>query len=166
MTCQEPIRRIGPIEDPSDCHRDISIAASQIELAIQESLKPVDDLGRALGSIGSMVEQLAHGLADDEGARPMLDGLRAELAVCVQALQFHDCLVQHLSHVRDYLALGAGTAEGEAVWVELRNRLRGRLISPDQRALFDLLMDPTRYASSVDSRTASADPAEGSVELF
>ena len=136
----------------------LEAAASLLALAMQESQRPVDELGGALA-------RMTHALArspEEHG------GLARELAVCVEGLQFHDRLMQQLAHVRNCLAelslpQAVGT-RGEESWAELRARLRHRMASDSQRALLDLLLPPPGQHGGGDLRRLNA--SEGSIELF
>jgi hypothetical protein len=87
-------------------------------------------------------------------------------------------MVQHLTHVRDYLAAIANQLEanGEVAdldalsasrvdWEELNERIRRRFISESQRELFDLILgaeDAIELAARADRDFVS----QGSIELF
>jgi len=139
----------------------LEAAASLLALAMQESQRPVDELGGALA-------RMTHALArspEEHG------GLARELAVCIEGLQFHDRLMQQLAHVRNCLAelsaqqTGGAASPGEESWSELRARLRRRLASDSQRALLDLLLPPPgQHGGGGDLRRLNA--SEGSIELF
>jgi len=138
----------------------LEAAASLLALAMQESQRPVNELGSALAR---MTRALARS--------PQETGIFArELAVCIEGLQFHDRLMQQLAHVRDCLAeLSAERVDGietEAAdsWVDLRARLRHRLASDSQRALLDLLLPPPGNHGAGELHRLNA--SEGSIELF
>ena len=170
----------------------IAAAATQIELALHEAHEPVEDLGLLIGQISSTLADLrgargrtvvapgesAPGVAEVDAA---IERLEAALHGSIERLQFYDSMVQHLSHVRDYLAgvatqLTHGTPGAEAAtpaqgprdaasWEKLRHQLRTRLLSDSQRELLDLVMPATRGARSAAQAGASR-AAEGNVELF
>ena len=131
--------------------RVASTAAALIELAVQESHTPVDTLGRALARIADSAPEAAA-------------ELRAELAVCIESLQFHDRMVQQLTQVRDLLA-GATAARPVTTdrvgWPTLRERLRAHFTSESHRMLFNLLMPGEN-----DGPPVHLHAEEGSVELF
>ncbi len=126
-------------------------AAALIELAIHESLVPVATLGTALARIAAAAPESA---AD----------LRAEVAVCIENLQFHDRMAQQLTQVRDLLA-GAMVAPSRSVemddWPALRERLRTHFTTESHRMLFNLLMPAGEQAEPLRLHAE-----EGSVELF
>ena len=99
--------------DAGELARAAATAAALLDLAIHESLAPVETLGRALSHIAA-----ASGPAAE---------LCTKLAVCIESLQFHDRMVQQLTQVRDLLA-GAAAAHPLAAdpcgWPVLRERLR------------------------------------------
>ena len=149
----------------------LEVAASLLALAMHESHAPVDALGAAL-------ERMAHALAkstqtlERERNEAILDchaTFERELATCVQGLQFHDRLMQQLAHVRNCLAVlshssRAQSLEGEASWLELRDRLWHRLSSDSQRTLLDLLLPTSPTHLGAEPRRMNA--SEGSIELF
>ncbi len=126
-------------------------AAALIELAVHESLTPVDALGRALARLSAMLP-----LASED--------VRAELATCIESLQFHDRMVQQLTQVRDLLA-GATTDRPASAdspgWPALRDRLRTHFTSESHRMLFNLLLPGDDVPIPVHLHAE-----EGSVELF
>ena len=170
----------------------IAAAATQIELALHEAHEPVEDLGLLIGQISSTLAELR----DARGRSPVPAGetapgvcevdaaigrLEAALHGSIERLQFYDSMVQHLSHVRDYLA-GVATqltraapsaepapaAQGPrdaASWDKLRHQLRTRLLSESQRELLDLVMPSTRGVRT-DTQASASRAAEGNVELF
>ena len=134
--------------DADEFARTSSTAAALLELAIQESLAPVETLGRAFARIAA---------APDTPAT-----VRTELAVCIESLQFHDRLIQQLAHVRDLLA-GAATASpaDPLTWPQLREHLRAHFTTESHRMLFNLLMPGESTGTPVRLHAE-----EGSVELF
>ena len=145
----------GPDNSACDLACGAATAAALIELAISESLRPMEELGEALSRISATVSA---------GAAPAV----GDLGACVESLQFHDRLVQQLSQVRDLLAAVAatgsiGSAPGrQQSWPVLMENLRARFTSESHRILFNLLMPDTEGHSHAPSLHAS----EGSVELF
>jgi hypothetical protein len=122
-------------------------AAALLDLAMNESQAPVDELGSALARMSRALSgacQLVEGKrADllDATAKAHLQRCREaferEVALCIESLQFHDRMMQQLTHARNCLAApAAGTS----------------LPSPSGQRAVDAWM--TRHA------------AEGSIELF
>ncbi len=70
-------------------------AAALIELAIQDSLAPIESLGRAIARIAAAAPAPA---------------LAPELATCIESLQFHDRMTQQLTQVRALLVSATGEA--------------------------------------------------------
>lgn len=148
-------RAAGPANSAYDLACAAATAAALIELALSESQRPVAELGEALSRVAAAVSAgVAPGAAD--------------LAVCVECLQFHDRMVQQLSQVRDLLAAVAATGAadtspgGRQSWPVLMENLRARFTSESHRILFNLLMPDAEGVSHAPSVHAS----EGSVELF
>lgn len=140
-----------PAGGPDELIRSAQTAAALIELAISESQQPVDTLGEALTRIST---------AAAAGARPRAD----DVAACIESLQFHDRMVQELTHVRDLLAhvaTGEPARDESRSWPALREALRSRFTSESHRLLFNLLMPDETAHEHIQLR---AD--EGSVELF
>ena len=124
-------------------------AAALIELAIQDSLAPIETLGRALARIAAAAPSPA---------------LAPELAACVESLQFHDRMTQQLIQARDLLAGAAGEPAPAAEprdWPALRERLRAHFTTDSHHMLLNLLM-PARDRHG----HARLHADEGGVELF
>lgn len=134
--------------DADEIARIAATAAALLELAIQESLAPVERLGRSFARIAA--------------APDATETVRSELAVCIESLQFHDRLSQQLTHVRDLLA-GAATASpaDPLTWPHLREHLRAHFTTASHRMLFNLLMSGEGTGTAVRLHAE-----EGSVELF
>jgi hypothetical protein len=148
-------RSAGPVNSAYDLACAAATAAALVELALSESQRPVAQLGEALSRVSAAVSA---------GNPPAA----ADLAVCVECLQFHDRMVQQLSQVRDLLAAVAASgsadtaAGGRHSWPVLMENLRARFTSESHRILFNLLMPDSEGHSHAPSLHAS----EGSVELF
>lgn len=124
-------------------------AAALIERALLESLGPVEALGEALARLTAAAPAAAL-------------QTRADLAVCIQSLQFHDRLAQHLIEVRDLLAqtsLMAAPPTGGAGRTALREHMRAQF-ADDCGALDSTASRP------VNGRSCRRRAEEGSVELF
>ena len=110
--------------------RVLDAASEQIGLALLDSHRAVERLG---GSLERLAGLLTQDLAGADAAR-QIKAVRTEMARAVVALQFHDRMTQHLSHVRDYLA---GTVEqldsASGTFETLHRRLADRLLSDTHR---------------------------------
>lgn len=172
--------RITP-ESASACTRALAAATMQIDLALREAEGPVEELGETIRRLAMFLRDLR--LAEDTpGAGkpdPRLEQLRIELNAGIEKLQFYDRMVQHLSHVRDYLSgIANRLAEGSATtggrdpvfdheaWESLRDKLRTRLISEAQRQLLDLMLPPPDSKPETQAAKTDERPAHGSIELF
>ena len=148
-------RAASPVNSACDLACAAATAATLIELALSESLRPITELGEALSRVSAAVTA-----GNPPAAR--------DLEVCVECLQFHDRMVQQLSQVRNLLAAVAasGSADtspgGRQSWPVLMENLRARFTSESHRILFNLLMPDSDGRSHAPSVHAS----EGSVELF
>lgn len=141
----------SPTGERDELLRAATTAAALIELAIKESLKPVDQLGQALSRI-----------ADKSAA--VGGTFTADVSVCIENVQFHDRMVQQLTQIRDLLCGAAdqrGSQRTGPEWPVVRERLRRHFTSESHRILFDLLMpgEPGKDAVQLHA-------AEGSLELF
>jgi hypothetical protein len=99
--------------------------------------------------------------------------LEKEINSTITHLQFYDRMVQHLSHVQDYLSGAAGELANGAdaadaqVWSALCGKLRTRLISQAQRELLDAVLPPSEGGIQANSQRARDEhAAQGTVELF
>ena len=130
--------------------RSAETAAALIALALSESQQPVEALGEALARIAA---------AAAAGRRPRA----RDVATCIESLQFHDRMIQQLTHVRDLLANVAAAVpeEDTAGWPALRETLRSRFTSESHRMLFNLLLP-----DALDRDRIRLHADEGSVELF
>ncbi|MGH8150754.1 MAG: hypothetical protein ACRETB_12375 [Steroidobacteraceae bacterium] len=106
----------------------IEAAADLLALAMHESHEPVEVLGGALERMalaltecGRVIERWrARGAVrpDEPAAVPFAEldpycrALEADIALCIESLQFHDRMMQRLTHVVDHLAGRAAEAHG------------------------------------------------------
>jgi hypothetical protein len=167
-------------DDASAAARAIGAASAQIGLALQESQQPVAQLGSLIGQIaetlqalGTMPQLLGADAVTATSARGLLEQLQSDVWRGIGELQFYDRLVQHLTHLQDYLRTTAGSLAGQPAidaahgsWSGINASLRNRLISSRQRELFDLSL----HAGSVEPGGSTGAPGEladpGSTELF
>ena len=141
-------------------------AIAQIGLALRESQEPVAELG-------SVLARLAEALSATGAGSELRQQLHADVFKGIQQLQFYDRMVQHLSHLQDYLICIANELDSPKpqpavgdVWGVLHAKLRQRLISDEQRGLFDLFLAPDKV-TRVSAQAVRADySAPGSLEMF
>jgi hypothetical protein len=103
----------------------------------------------------------------------LLGRLQADVFKGIEQLQFYDRMVQHLTHIQEYVIavaseLGSVKSESQApaIWGELHARLRKRLISDEQRGLLDVFLSPdTPMRVSAQALRADYSPP-GSLEMF
>jgi hypothetical protein len=139
----------------ADAAHAVFAAVAQIGLALRES-EP------AVAEMGALFDRLS-----------TIPAAQAEAFKGVQCLQFYDRLVQHLTHLEDYLIAVANEldsckpqAQSEQFWSALHAKLRTRLISDEQRGLLDLYLRPD-LATRISAKAPAADySAPGSSELF
>jgi len=150
----------------------LTAAAAQLELALRESAGPVDEMGKALERLSTGLARIRASVAATAEAKLHTNCREAirEVSACMESLQFYDRMVQHLSHVRDYLSgVGSSPAGGAgepADWERLRAALRQRLISEAQRELLDLILPPPAEQGAGARSAHALHVGEGSIELF
>jgi hypothetical protein len=157
----------------------VAAAVSQIELAVREARQPVEQLGALIDAMAMGLGELrtvqrrdpeAISVFPDEFAQAVAR-LQNHVHGSITHLQFYDRLVQHLSHLQDFLSGVAGQVataqEGESdVWCLLREKLRARLISAAQRELLDAVLPPPQGARFNSRQAREEHAAQGTVELF
>jgi hypothetical protein len=145
----------------------VALAASQLDLALREAAEPAALLGESLVHACDAAERMR--VASLAGDTPAMSAANAELTLhlmhCIERLQFHDRMTQHLGHVCTYLGdVSGGWTRPEALSKALV-RFRGRLISEAQRALLDLMQFDLE-AMNATRQHPVLHAAPGSVELF
>lgn len=170
---QEPVAELGGL-----------LATMSASLGQLRALAGADPDARPAGSAGSSgsagrfaatnVRAIGKGAtAGGDDAADLVAKLQSDVFKGIQQLQFYDRLVQHLSHLQDYLISVANelgplrTPDAPAdVWDELHAKLRRRLISDEQRGLLDLFLSP-QTATRAPPRSERSDYSDpGSMELF
>jgi hypothetical protein len=155
-------------------------ATAQMGLALRESQDPVAELGslfahlvETLKALRSAPFQPGADPVATQSVRGLLEQLQSDVFSGIQQLQFYDRMVQHLSHLQDYiiavaneLDCGRSPEKARLMWEELHAKLRKRLISDEQRGLLDMFLatDAANPAAAPPARTDHALP--GSSELF
>jgi hypothetical protein len=172
---------------PQRCHHEadaahaLLAAIAQMGLVLRESQGPVCELGALFAHLAENLRELPAAPAAQQPGDPesvaamrgLLELVRADVFKGIQQLQFYDRLVQHLSHLQDYLICVANELDSmksqpqaREVWDELHAKLRKRLISDEQRGLLDLFLSPHK-ATRVSAQAARPDYSPpGSFELF
>jgi hypothetical protein len=116
----------------------LGIITSQIEVALQESNAPASTLVQAVHSMSGATQIIAQCLADFSGSPARVfqdlmllhDDLHSRAAKAGAAVQFHDRLVQSLTHVCSSLSrlvefMSSDSApKSAAEWNELKERVR------------------------------------------
>jgi hypothetical protein len=172
---------VGGTSENIDAAQAIAAAVAQMELAVREVQPPVEQLGVLIGKMADGLRAMRSSHVrnlDPESISVFPDDFdRAigELGIDVQAsithLQFYDRLVQHLSHVLDYMSSVAeqlvnATETDADVWGTLSAKLRKRLISAAQRELLDMVLPPSQGAHSTSRQAREEHAAQGTDELF
>jgi hypothetical protein len=82
---------------PSGCDAAIERATALLVLSMRQSDTPISELG---GALARMARTLNDTQTDPQALR---DAMARDICVCIQSLQFHDRLMQQLTHARDLL---------------------------------------------------------------
>lgn len=153
----------------------VAAAVMQMELALREGQSPVDRLGLLVEGMSETIRELQAAQAiptGGDGAQPA-ERLQKDLFLFITQLQFYDRLVQHLTHLQNFLASVAGElaspspSGGERdVWDEFRVKLRTRLISAAQRELLDATLSPGAGIPLSSDEVSAEYAAAGGVDLF
>jgi len=160
----------------------LGVISAQIEAALHETDAPAATLVETAHAMSKATQTLARCVFDFSGSPARVfedlmvlhDDLHARAGKAATAIQFHDRLVQCLTHVCSSLAyLGefissGGGPKSAAEWNELRERVRGIHSMEQERILFDLLnsgasIDETQTALA---RHQGSTGGAGKVELF
>jgi hypothetical protein len=157
-------------QQEADAAHAVSAAVAQIGLALRESQQSVAELGTLLAKLSQSMTQLRAASTPVNG---LLEELQSDVFKGIQQLQFYDRMVQHLSHLQDYLISAAdelvyAKADGRARegWEQMHAKLRMRLISDEQRGLLDLFLSPD-MPTRVSAQAARPDYSPpGSFEMF
>jgi hypothetical protein len=161
----------------SNAAQALFATTAQIGLALRESQEPVEELGtvieRVSGTLVALRALSVQEAADRATMEKLIEKLQADVFAGIQRLQFYDRMVQHLSHLQDYLIgvaneLGpqGGTQDDGETWEVLHSKLRSRLISDEQRRLFDRFLcpdTPMKVSAQIPPHELST---PGSMEFF
>jgi hypothetical protein len=152
----------------------LAIMSAQIEAAMHETETPAATLVETAHAMNTATETLAKSLFDFAGSPARVfqdlmvlhDEMHARATKAATAIQFHDRLVQCLSHVSTSLTLVAEFVSGSgsksaADWDALRDRIRALMSMEGERALFDLLTGAPTHSAAKNSADET-----GKVELF
>jgi hypothetical protein len=89
-------------------------AIYESEASIARLSDAMSRIAQALAEIGVSAQSLPHA-PPAPGLQSHHEELTAEIALCIENLQFQDRLMQQLNHVRELLATGPGDAQSAAV---------------------------------------------------
>jgi len=162
----------------------LELAAGQIEAAMTDSGASVEVLTGAFTGMAETMRQLSETVAalPDTGeagdARQRLLGAADQVSGMVHqaviAFQFYDKLAQRLAHVTHSLGglsdlvADQGRIFNPREWVELQERIRSKYTTPDERVMFESVMQGmpveqalAQYVESMRSKQQGDD-----IELF
>jgi hypothetical protein len=183
MSKQDTQPDASPSLPTDDLVSMLGVIGSQIEAALHETDAPAAVLVETAHSMGKATETLARCIFDFSGSPVRVfqdlmvlhDELHARTSQATSAVQFHDRLVQCLTHVcgslsylAEFMASGDGRPKSPAEWNELRERVRGIHSMEQERALFDLFSagaSEQEKKAAIAKHSGSAGGA-GKVELF
>ncbi len=171
-----------PLQQTENLVSMLGIISAQIESALHETDAPAATLVEAAHSMSTATQTIARCLFDFSGSPARVfqdlmllhDDMHIRSSKAATAIQFHDRLVQCLTHVCSSLTQLAqfmaadSTPKSDVQWNELRQRIREIHSMEQERALFDTLAgdaSSTDRGTAVSKRPASANGA-GEVELF
>ena len=92
------------------------------------TMSPVGTTSMASGTDGTIAHRMAGTLATLRTGPPAdspIEQLQADLYDSIQQLQFYDRMVQHLSHVQDFLSSAAHQLASAATYEEQSRRIHG-----------------------------------------
>jgi len=160
----------------------LGVIASQIQAALHETDAPAATLVETAHAMGKATQTITRCLFDFSGSPARVfqdlmvlhDDLHTRASKAATAIQFHDRLVQCLTHVcsslsylGEFISAGSGP-KSAAEWNELRGRIRGIHSMEQERILFDLLSggaSPDEMQTAIANHQGSGSGV-GKVELF
>ena len=155
----------------------LAVMSAQIQAAVRDSDAPAATLVETAHAMGQATQTIAKGLMDFSGSPARVfqdlmmlhDDMHARSTKAASAIQFHDRLVQCLTHVSASLTMLAEfVSEGEKRsaedWNKLRDRIRGLLSMEGERALFDMLSGTAGPGNG--GRNTRTEDDSRKVELF
>jgi hypothetical protein len=157
----------------------LAAMSAQIDAALRESDAPAATLVETAHAMGQATQTIAKSLFDFSGSPARVfqdlmmlhDDMHARSTKAATAIQFHDRLVQCLTHVSAGLSLMAefvshGGARSAEDWNKLRDRIRGLMSMEGERALFDQLSGVPESMGAKTARMEDESGKSGKVELF
>jgi hypothetical protein len=154
----------------------LAVMSAQIEAALLESNAPAATLVETAHAMGQATHTIAKSLMDFSGSPTRVfqdlmmlhDDMHARSGKAATAVQFHDRLVQCLTHVSAGLTMMAefvagGSSRSADDWDAFRDRIRALLNMEGERALFDRLNGTPQPNSGEGIARADND---SKVELF
>lgn len=182
MTKAATTSNISPAGQNDDLISLLHVIKGQIEAAMHAIDAPAATLVETTHAMGQATETVARCIFDFSGSPARVfkdlmtlhDDLHARSSKAATAIQFHDRLVQCLTHVcgslsslSEFLSSGQGP-KSPAEWKMLKERIRGMQSMEQERALFDLLSGDAPEAGK--AAAAEKQPGKGggggNVELF
>jgi len=148
--------------NPSPISAILQLAAMQIQVALRNADSQVSTLSDAVAGIALVTAEFPPTMKEYGVA------LRNHAREAMMAMQYHDQMVQRLSHVRDALselqqALTSNVGQND--WRDILRSVRNQFSMEDERMLFDqILAWPTDKV--VMQSSSSVDSKQGHVELF
>jgi hypothetical protein len=147
----------------------LKLAASQLEVAAHTTDAQVETLASSIAALVMLGTELQSakgaGMAPETLARKIVEQAQSAQV----AMQFHDQIVQRMSHVREALtelnqAL-KGAPAAEVDWASVLAGIRFRYSMEDERMLFDRIVGAAD-GPEVNVQDVVLDSLRGSVQLF
>ncbi len=181
LPTRERLNEMGQGCQNIDAAQSVAAAVAQMELAVREVRPAVEQLGQLIDALATGLAQLRTARLRDsapqgvavfpDSADRLIQELEKSVHGSITQLQFYDRLVQHMSHLQDFLSGVAGNLANDLDWDPnalelLRSKLRVRLISEAQRELLDAVLPPPEGARAISQQAREEHAAQGTVELF
>jgi hypothetical protein len=159
----------------------LGLCEAQMESALQESDRAVDDLIKAFTclvdttrSVGALTENLPTEVRETVAGdiEQQIAAISKQMGAAVMAFQFYDKLTQRLGHVRYSLSTLAlfvcdrSQATQPEQWKRLLNTLRRLYRTEEERQIFQMIMDGIASETVQVPQLPIGEAKAGEVELF
>lgn len=160
----------------------LELMAGQIMAAMRDSDNSVDVLaGTFTGMAGYMhtivetsrqLPAIPEIVGHKQALTNVAEQVESMVSHAVVSFQFYDRLVQRLSHVVNGLGEVCGIVTDQrklynpGAWAELQERIKAKFSTPEERELFDAVMQGTPVEEALETYTASLQASDSGIELF
>lgn len=160
----------------------LKLAAAQVEYSLRDGNNSVDALAGSFTSMADGIGEIdrsfknlkaTHAIEDDS-ITALCETISGKMQHAIVAFQFYDKLVQRLDHVVGSLSqLGdlvgnASSLYSPLAWQALQDNIRSRYTMPQERELFDALMNGENIETVLQRLGELVEQAstENDIELF